>query len=105
MEERRVLSLIVLYITISIISTCTTSAQVKSIGLPDVQNFTTAETFAGNQTWDIIEDANGNVYFGNNAGIVKFDGEAWEIIPNLQRIHCKVIDNGVKREDLCRGLH
>ncbi|MCA1746292.1 MAG: hypothetical protein LC655_01245, partial [Bacteroidales bacterium] len=46
-----------------------------------MQNFTTAETFAGNQTWDIIEDARGNVYFGNNAGIVKFDGEAWETIP------------------------
>lgn len=81
MKEKRVFSLIVLYITLSITPAANTTAQVKSIGLPDVQNFTTAETFAGNQTWDIIEDASGNVYFGNNAGIVKFDGEGWEIIP------------------------
>lgn len=81
MEEKRVFSLILLYIILSIFPAANSAAQVKSIGLPDVQNFTTAETFAGNQTWNIIEDTRGNVYFGNNAGIVKFDGKAWEIIP------------------------
>lgn len=81
MKAKRNFFLILLYIILLILPTAKTTAQVKSIGLPDVKNFTTVETFAGNQTWDIIEDSNGNVYFGNNAGIVKFDGEVWEIIP------------------------
>ncbi|MEX0981303.1 MAG: triple tyrosine motif-containing protein [Bacteroidales bacterium] len=71
----------ILYIILLIFLSRILTAQVKSIGLPDVQNFTTEETLAGNQTWDIIEDDKGNVYFGNNSGIVKFDGEEWSIIP------------------------
>jgi ligand-binding sensor domain-containing protein/DNA-binding CsgD family transcriptional regulator len=81
MNKYRIQLLNVLYIILLIFPGNNLFAQVKSIGLPDVQNFTTEETLAGNQTWDIIEDARGNVYFGNNSGIVKFDGETWETIP------------------------
>lgn len=57
------------------------SAQIKSIGVPMVQNYSTQITQAGPQTWDIYEDTKGNIYFGNERGVVTFDGQEWQLIP------------------------
>ncbi|MCF8226463.1 MAG: hypothetical protein K9J30_11355 [Bacteroidales bacterium] len=70
-----------IYIISLLVSFSNLGAQIKSVGLPVVDNYTTEYTSAGSQTWDIIEDSIGNAYFGNNNGILKFDGEDWEIIP------------------------
>ena len=55
--------------------------QFKSIGVPEIINIHRSEYGGDSQSWDVIEDHQGNIYFGNNAGVMKFDGEDWEIFP------------------------
>ncbi|MBK8054319.1 MAG: hypothetical protein IPK35_13910 [Saprospiraceae bacterium] len=56
-------------------------SQPSNIGHPPVFNFAKKDTKAGTQTWAIAEDNLGNTWFGNNAGLIKFDGYRWEIFP------------------------
>jgi hypothetical protein len=72
---------IIAYIILVAMQLSGLSAQIKSIGQPEVHNFTTEQTHAGAQTWDILEDDKGNVYFGNEKGIIRFDGEEWLLMP------------------------
>lgn len=50
-------------------------------GTPIVHNFSAAEYGASQQNWGITQDANGLMYFGNNHGVLIFDGLRWEIVP------------------------
>lgn len=52
-------------------------AQVKNIGLPEINNYTKSDYKGGTQNWGIDQDANGNLYFANNSGLLKFDGSSW----------------------------
>lgn len=54
-------------------------AQIKSIGLPDVQNYPKTVYKAGTQNWGITQDNNGFIYFANNDGVLYFDGVRWEL--------------------------
>ncbi len=81
MSSRYKFQFIIAYITLVLFQVVELSAQIKSIGQPEVHNFTTEQTHAGAQTWDIYEDDKGNVYFGNEKGIIRFDGEEWRLIP------------------------
>ena len=56
-------------------------AQVKSIGIPVVKNYLTGETGASTHSWDIVQDENGIIYFANDAGVLRFDGEDWNVFP------------------------
>lgn len=49
-----------------------------------VQNYTRNDYKAGNQNWSIAQDKNGIVYFGNNNGLLTFNGHSWKqyILPN-----------------------
>ncbi len=51
--------------------------QVKNIGLPEITNYKRSDYKGGTQNWGIDQDANGNLYFANNSGLLKFDGSAW----------------------------
>lgn len=55
------------------------SAQIKSIGLPDIQNYPKAVYMAGTQNWGIAQDKKGFIYFANNDGVLYFDGVRWEL--------------------------
>ena len=57
----------------------TSVAQVKKIGQPNIKNFNKIEYKGGTQNWDIDQDKNGNLYFGNNDGLLQFDGSNWKI--------------------------
>lgn len=57
------------------------SGQFKSIGVPEIINITQYEYGGKAQIWDIIQDKQGNIYLGNNAGVLSFDGEDWEVLP------------------------
>jgi DNA-binding CsgD family transcriptional regulator len=46
---------------------------------PVVTNFTKKEYKAGNQNWAVGQDAHGYIYFGNNNGLLRFDGLTWEL--------------------------
>ncbi len=57
------------------------NAQVKSIGIPVIKNYITGETGASTHSWDIVQDENGIIYFANDAGVLQFDGEDWDVFP------------------------
>lgn len=44
-----------------------------------IQNFNRNEYNAGNKNWSISQDEYGIVYFGNDLGLLEFDGIKWEL--------------------------
>src|ERR1700761_7206909 len=53
-------------------------AEIKSIGVPYVQNYTKAIYQSGNQNWSVTRDEHGIMYFGNSQGLLTFDGRYWQ---------------------------
>jgi DNA-binding CsgD family transcriptional regulator len=51
---------------------------IKSIGVPYVQNYTKAMYQSGNQNWSVTRDEHGVMYFGNAEGLLSFDGRYWQ---------------------------
>lgn len=58
--------------------------QTPPLGTPEVLSFTKSAYQAGTQNWSIIQTPNEFIYFGNNKGIVEFDGTNWFLyqVPN-----------------------
>ncbi|HJP62777.1 MAG TPA: triple tyrosine motif-containing protein [Mucilaginibacter sp.] len=54
------------------------AADIKSIGVPYVQNYTKAIYQSGNQNWSVTRDEHGIMYFGNSEGLLTFDGRYWQ---------------------------
>src|SRR6187549_2662298 len=56
----------------------------NTIGLSDIINYTNQTYAAGAQNWDIKQDDRGILYFGNNEGLLAFDGSYWKLykLPN-----------------------
>ncbi len=54
------------------------SSDIKSIGVPYVQNYTKAVYQSGNQNWSVTKDERGIMYFGNSEGLLTFDGKYWQ---------------------------
>ena len=47
--------------------------------LPPIQNFAMSDYGAGSQNWSISQDSGKNIYFGNNAGLLEFNGSRWKL--------------------------
>ena len=58
-----------------------TKAQIKDIGIPFINNYPKTVYKASNQNWSIAQGRNGFIYFGNNDGLLEFDGQHWELYP------------------------
>ncbi|TWR23903.1 transcriptional regulator [Mucilaginibacter achroorhodeus] len=56
------------------------AADIKSIGVPYVQNYSKFQYQSGNQNWSITRDEHGVMYFGNE-GLLSFDGRYWKRYP------------------------
>lgn len=58
--------------------------QVKHVGLPLINNFPRTVYKASTQNWAITQASNGIMYFGNNDGLLEFDGQHWSLyrMPN-----------------------
>ena len=54
------------------------AADIKSVGVPYVQNYTKAIYQSGNQNWAVTKDEHGIMYFGNSGGLLAFDGRYWQ---------------------------
>jgi len=50
-------------------------------GMLIVQNFLPDDYNAEAQNWSILQDKRGIYYFGNNNGLLEFDGAHWRLIP------------------------
>ena len=53
----------------------------NTIGLPEIINYAKQTYGAGAQNWDIKQGRNGVLYFGNNEGLLSFDGTFWKLYP------------------------
>jgi DNA-binding CsgD family transcriptional regulator len=68
-------------IIISIVCTSAWYARavdIKSIGVPYVQNYPKTIYQSGNQNWSVTRDEHGIMYFGNAEGLLAFDGKYWQ---------------------------
>lgn len=54
------------------------SGQIKETGLPFINNYLKSTYNAGTQNWSITQSSKGFMYFGNNDGLLEFDGQHWE---------------------------
>ncbi len=71
-----------------------TYSQIKTVGIPFIRNYPRKVYNAGTQNWSIAQDNRGVVYFGNNNGILEFDGNKWQLyeIPNHSIIRSVLCD-------------
>lgn len=71
------------------------AAEIKSIGVPYIENYPKATYSSGNQNWSIAKDKNGVMYFGNAEGLLTFDGRYWQKyqMPNRQIVRAVATDN------------
>lgn len=46
---------------------------------PIVKQFGKNDYQASNQNWSVTQDRNGIMYFGNNLGLLEFDGSMWDV--------------------------
>ncbi|HEX5474639.1 MAG TPA: ATP-binding protein [Vicinamibacterales bacterium] len=49
-------------------------------GRPFTRLYRPFDVGGGSQTWTILQDRRGVIYFGNNAGILEYDGATWRVI-------------------------
>lgn len=56
----------------------------NTIGIPNIVNYTKQQYSAGSQSWGVVQDKNGIMYWANNDGLLSFDGVFWRIykLPN-----------------------
>lgn len=64
----------------------------NTIGLPEIINYAKQTYNAGTQNWDIKQDKNGVIYFGNNEGLLSFDGTFWKLYPLPNRTILRAIE-------------
>jgi signal transduction histidine kinase len=90
---------IILAITCCIVFTAVALAQTgNESGSPSVINYTPKEFDGGSQSWAIAQGANGIMYFGNNSGVLEFDGVEWKLheLPNKSIVRSIAIDDSGK---------
>ncbi|SHE52457.1 regulatory protein, luxR family [Mariniphaga anaerophila] len=74
-------SLISSLFCLSFFISATAQIDIKNTGLPFITHYTRHDYKAGAQTWSIAQDERGVMYFGNNSGLMEYDGESWNLIP------------------------
>ncbi|HMI03293.1 MAG TPA: triple tyrosine motif-containing protein [Pedobacter sp.] len=69
---------------------------IKSIGVPYIQNYPKSVYQSGNQNWSIAKDNRGILYFGNAQGLLTFDGKYWQQyqMPNRQIVRAVATGSG-----------
>jgi signal transduction histidine kinase len=55
-------------------------------GQPIILNYTPADYNGDLQNWAVVQDHRGIMYFGNNQGVLEFDGRNWRTIPIKNKI-------------------
>jgi hypothetical protein len=66
----------------------------STIGLPAIRNYKNTDYQGANAVWDIVQDARGILYFGNDDGLLTYDGHYWKryTLPNKAAIKSVAID-------------
>ncbi|MCX6241664.1 MAG: triple tyrosine motif-containing protein [Bacteroidetes bacterium] len=71
--------LIGIFIAVSLLST----VHAQRYGMPGIHNFSRSEYGGGTQNWALAQAPDGMMYFGNNNGLVEYDGAHWTVYPEL----------------------
>lgn len=58
---------------------CVSFQLIGNVGNPIINNYSSNKIGALPQVWAIIQDAHGIFYYGTNKGVVKYDGNNWEL--------------------------
>lgn len=66
----------------------------REMGFPYIRNYSPKDYSGDTQNWDILEDDRGIMYFGNNAGVLEFDGAKWRLI----QIKNKTVVRGLAKD-------
>src|SRR5690554_3683552 len=53
----------------------------RTIAVPQIINYSNEVYKGGLQNWSVSQDSQGIMYFGNNEGLMTFDGYKWTIFP------------------------
>jgi signal transduction histidine kinase len=84
---------------------------------PFIRNYTPEEYKGSTQNWSIVQDQWGVMYFGNNSGVIEFDGANWRTISTPGYVYSLCIDSsnciyvglsddfGYLEADINRTLH
>lgn len=86
-------------VAVCLLMSCSFSASFaadgKDVGVPHIKNFTKEIYRSGNQNWSVAKDRNGIMYYGNNNGLLTYDGNSWKLyqLPN------KLIVRGIATGD------
>lgn len=85
---------LIIAFTISLLS-CLTIEAVTVPYIPQVTNYTVNQYEAGNQNWAAAQANDGKMYFGNNRGLLQFDGVRWNLykLPNNLAVRSVFIDD------------
>ena len=69
-------------------------AQYDLVGSPIISHFEKSDYHAGSQNWVAVQDERGIMYFGNNRGILEFDGTSWHTLslPNSTIVRSLAFD-------------
>ena len=63
-------------------------------GIPGIRNFKRSDYKGGTQNWSVTQAPNGMVYFGNNEGLVEYDGERWSVYKDMGQVVRSVLADG-----------
>jgi ligand-binding sensor domain-containing protein/DNA-binding CsgD family transcriptional regulator len=75
----------------------------NTIGLPEIINYSKQVYAAGAQNWDIEQDGQGVLYFGNNEGLLSFDGTFWKTYPLPNKTIVRAIEITADRKIFIGG--
>lgn len=69
--------------------------QHRQLGLPPINNYSKQDYQAETQNWAATEDSRGLLYFGNNQGLLEFDGTNWQCytLPNRSIVRSIAVDS------------
>ncbi|WP_257666486.1 hypothetical protein [Parapedobacter tibetensis] len=64
------------------------------VAIPQIINYNSGQFKGGLQNWDIAQDTQGIMYFGNNEGLLTFNRRYWNIhpLPNATVVRSVAID-------------
>ena len=94
--------IILVFFIVTLVGFRTVLAQER--GFPILQNYSATEYGGHNQNWAVLRDSTGVLFVGNNLGVLRFDGTAWEIHRNPKSGIVRSLALGLKKK-IYAGAH
>lgn len=71
----------ILLLSLSFLIRCGETCAQRTIATPQIINYSSKTYQGGIQNWGVTQDKQGIMYFGNNEGLLSFDGRYWHVYP------------------------